>query len=573
MGLQRYLGTVGRNLVQDEGFAPAGDELGLALARRAAGVFYRQVWSYDIYLCLIPVHLENEIEGLLAELYAEIQAHPVVFRNSSVVVIPVLIFPTGIDPAAREHILSSKRAPILGRRHLTPWVVDLATRELWTYRGLPRIPEAGAPSLLDFSALDEPGETAGDTEGEAGGAGGWPDLEAPLSSPAATPLVTYALIIFMAVVWVFLELSGGSTDPANLERFGARVNELIWAGQWWRLVTYQFLHIGFLHAGLNLYSLYWLGTLSERAYGHLRFIVIYFLAGLAGGAAGLFLNPGPQISAGASGSIFGLFGALGYYALNLPPILRRHFWSLIGTPLVINLVYGFFNPGIDNYAHVGGLIGGALASAVAGLPHRPSWRRSVLAAAVLAALVLGSYGTGLYLRETDPRYELTLARRSLEAGDLRAAREAVERGLIKGLSRGREKEASLRESFMGLFLAMGKRDYDARDWPQAIEIFKEASEINPGHQLPRQMLSSAWTNQGVDHFRQKDFPRAEQAFLRAVEYDPSNASASYNLALAYLRQDKRVPAIQALEAALKADPGMREARELLDRLRKLSDRA
>ena len=100
----------------------------------------------------------------------------------------------------------------------------------------------------------------------------------------------------------------------TLIEVGAKYTPLLLDGEWWRLVTTMFIHIGFLHLMMNSLALYFLGTLVERMYGSLRFFGIYVVAGITGSIVSIWTNL--SIGAGASGAIFGLFGALLYFGLN-----------------------------------------------------------------------------------------------------------------------------------------------------------------------------------------------------------------------------------------------------------------
>ena len=113
-----------------------------------------------------------------------------------------------------------------------------------------------------------------------------------------------------------MEMFGSSRNPYLLILFGAKYNPLILEGEWWRLITPMFLHIGLIHLVMNSFALYYLGTAVERIYGRYRFLFIYLFAGFAGTLASFLFSP-DSISAGASGGIFGLFGALLFFGILL----------------------------------------------------------------------------------------------------------------------------------------------------------------------------------------------------------------------------------------------------------------
>jgi membrane associated rhomboid family serine protease len=135
-------------------------------------------------------------------------------------------------------------------------------------------------------------------------------------------------------------------------------------GEWWRLLTSMFLHstegrFGVMHIVFNMVALYIYGPYVEKAYGHLRFVLMYLLAGFFAAAASYAFGPVSKIALGASGAIFGLIGILIAYAYRrrTSAFIRGFLQSLL-VILAINLYIGFTSPFIDNYAHIGGLVAG-----------------------------------------------------------------------------------------------------------------------------------------------------------------------------------------------------------------------
>jgi rhomboid protease GluP len=175
------------------------------------------------------------------------------------------------------------------------------------------------------------------------------------------PTLTYALIGINIAVFLFFNLYTmlhGQNYESMLENFGAKVNKLIAAGQYWRLVSPIFLHVNLLHLLVNCYSLYILGNVVERIYGHSKYVAIYFMAGIFGSIASFIFSI--QNAVGASGAIFGLFGALVYYGVEEPKIFKKYFGSSVVATIAINIFITFSIPGIDYFAHLGGLVGGFL---------------------------------------------------------------------------------------------------------------------------------------------------------------------------------------------------------------------
>ncbi len=179
--------------------------------------------------------------------------------------------------------------------------------------------------------------------------------------PASPPVVTYVLLAVNILVFLAdtsLAAAGyGTRGIGPLTLLGAKDNLAIVNGEYWRLITPLFLHGGLLHLGFNSYFLYVVGRGVERAFGTARFLAIYFLAGLSGTVLSFALSRANSI--GASGALFGVIGAW-------IPLLYRNRHVLANTQrqigriaqvIGINLLIGL-TPGIDNWAHIGGLIGG-----------------------------------------------------------------------------------------------------------------------------------------------------------------------------------------------------------------------
>lgn len=170
--------------------------------------------------------------------------------------------------------------------------------------------------------------------------------------------VIYFLLMVFAGLHLFPNPIEGSTDQHVLIDFGAKVNTLIQAGEVWRLLASTFIHIGIIHLAFNLYALWALGPLTEESLGHRRFFMIYILSGLGGSMASYLFSP--ALSAGASGAIFGLLGALLYYSYKRPSLWKSGLGMNLVVVILVNLGFGLVQPGIDNFAHLGGLITGTI---------------------------------------------------------------------------------------------------------------------------------------------------------------------------------------------------------------------
>ena len=172
------------------------------------------------------------------------------------------------------------------------------------------------------------------------------------------PWVTYVLILVDILIFLLMEFAGGATRTTVLIAFGAKVNPLIDQGEVWRLLVANFLHIGFVHLAFNMYALWSLGAFVEELFGHARFLLLYLVSGIGGTSVSYLLSP--AISAGASGAIFGLLGALIVYSWKRPQLWRSGLGMNLIVVTGVNLVFGMIQPGIDNFAHLGGLLSGAI---------------------------------------------------------------------------------------------------------------------------------------------------------------------------------------------------------------------
>lgn len=201
---------------------------------------------------------------------------------------------------------------------------------------------------------------------------------------------TFAVIAIAALLFVAGLLSP-AIEQELLRRF-ASINVLIAEGEWWRVLTAAFLHGSIPHILFNMYALYLFGPRMELQVGTVPFGLLYLASAAGGGAASYIFGPELQVAVGASGAIFGLFGAwlFAAYKLRATPAGRSMFNQLAGL-LLINLALPLFIPNIDWRAHVGGLLTGVVIAALwaqfaAGKPNARAIR-AVIAGAVFAAIV------------------------------------------------------------------------------------------------------------------------------------------------------------------------------------------
>lgn len=185
------------------------------------------------------------------------------------------------------------------------------------------------------------------------------------------PYVTYGLIAVNVLIFLLMYILGkGSTDSITLINFGASFPPLIRDGEYFRLLTNGFIHIGITHLLFNNYALYIIGPQIENLFGRVKYITIYLLSIIIASLLSMVFFQGT--SAGASGAIFGLLGALLYFGYHYRIYLGNMMQSQLIPLIMLNLLLGFMIPGINNAAHIGGLISGVMIAASLGIKNKTS---------------------------------------------------------------------------------------------------------------------------------------------------------------------------------------------------------
>jgi membrane associated rhomboid family serine protease len=207
-------------------------------------------------------------------------------------------------------------------------------------------------------------------------------------------LVTQAIFGINVAVFIGMVLSGASPmgpSSESLLAWGANYGPYTLSGEWWRLLTSCFVHLGILHIGFNMWCLWSLGELAERLYGRATFACVYLLCGIAGSLGSLWWHTTPVMSAGASGAIFGIAGAviasikLGEFSSGeMGPGTMQSLIAFVG----FNVVFGAISGTTDNACHFGGLAAGAVLGAlIAKLAPEPRLMPRLGVLAVVAALL------------------------------------------------------------------------------------------------------------------------------------------------------------------------------------------
>jgi rhomboid protease GluP len=246
----------------------------------------------------------------------------------------------------------------------------------------------------------------------------------------------------IAVFIVMGLLGAGWLETENLLpyiRYGANNGAATTDGEWWRLVTSMFMHYGLIHLLLNMWALFQAGHLVEKLLGRRAYTLMYFGSGIVSGLATLAWNGDQKWSAGASGAVFGVYGALLGYMLRekhaLPAKIYRPLSKSTLTFAAYNLVYGSINPRIDNAAHIGGALGGAVIATTwqRGFTYEHRTQRTVIAACI--AVVLAAGATVYVRNRTDPYLYMNVDERmqaaysAFQSGHCDRARIAMNRAI------------------------------------------------------------------------------------------------------------------------------------------------
>lgn len=183
------------------------------------------------------------------------------------------------------------------------------------------------------------------------------------------PIIVTKVIMFLCFAMYIATLLVNNNFNVALILLGANNRSLVLGGQVWRLLTSAFLHGNILHLLVNMYSLWIIGSQVETYIGRWKFLVIYLLSAIMGSLFSIVFYAN-SISIGASGALFGLMGALLYFGYHYRLYLSNTLTSQIIPIIILNLLFGFTIPGIDNACHIGGLIGGYLATMIVGLKYK-----------------------------------------------------------------------------------------------------------------------------------------------------------------------------------------------------------
>lgn len=348
--------------------------------------------------------------------------------------------------------------------------------------------------------------------------------------------ITLTHILFGANVAVYLAMAIGSGTivdfPGHSLLFGANYGPYTLTGQWWRLLSYMFMHGGILHIAFNMWCLWDLGALSESLYGPVTYAAIYLITGAAAGLTSVAWNPA-VLSVGASGAIFGLAGAMiaSFYLgeFSLPSIAIRGTLRSLLVFAAFNLFFGSMFAGVDNAAHIGGLVTGLiLGTLIAKLaPHEGASRVGVIAFVVFAVVAAG-FGVRQW-RSGPMRTALAFQALSGSNGDPAARLKMI---------------VDQNPNLVPARFALAQAYFEQQKFPQAEAEFKKVIEVQPKNARARFDLGMTYLSMN----RPED---AKATFNGMLQLGTSTGEAHYGIAMALAMENKHQDAIQEFQAAIK----------------------
>lgn len=357
--------------------------------------------------------------------------------------------------------------------------------------------------------------------------------------------LTYALVGINVAIYIAMGMSGGSySDPSSemLVRWGANYGPLTFSGEWWRLISYNFLHSGLLHIGFNMWCLWDLGMLSESLFGTWTFGALYMISGVAGGLASVGVHPG-RLSVGASGAIFGLAGALmaAYYLgeFSMPrPMVQAHLRSIV-IFVGYNIVLGSVSGRTDNMCHLGGLVAGVICGALIARAA-PSESDFLPRAAILglAGLTLAAITASL---ERSRSYMLHAKR-----GEELIGQQQYDAGVAE-----LQTAVRMKPSYVPARLSLANAYYSKARFPQAEAELRQALALEPQNDNAAYFL-------GFVYLGEKRTQQAKDTFVKLVAKNQSFAGAHYGLGMALAAAGDDRKAIEEYKITVRMRPEFEE---------------
>ncbi|MCD4783067.1 MAG: rhomboid family intramembrane serine protease [Candidatus Eremiobacteraeota bacterium] len=417
--------------------------------------------------------------------------------------------------------------------------------------------------------------------------------------------IIWLIILINIAVWLMVKYFGNPGDPETLIQYGAKVNPLIWRGEFWRLLTPVFLHVNLAHLFSNCIILYFVGSLLEATIGRWRLLIIYLFSGITGNL--LSLKFSPFLSAGASSAVFGILGAAIIYGITYKKLIPRNFYRIVVLCLVPFLIYnfavGYFHGRIDNYAHIGGLLGGIFISYLLGvefprgISKKPRWGYAI-------ALTVAFSLYYMYCMQSYPRAYAVYY--SVQAGIKARKGEFADAASLLKQSVDIDPNRDNTRAFMGrIYYEMGNKRFNKAKFEPALYYFKKAAEymplndkyrgilamaqeriaycyatrgkdlesikhyqyalcLNPDNEFLKRILSNEYRIMGSRILLQGDCREAIGYIKKAIFYDNKNIQARILLGEAYFLNGRIPLAAEVWKSALKIDPGNVVIKKLIE---------
>ncbi|HZU42083.1 MAG TPA: rhomboid family intramembrane serine protease [Terriglobales bacterium] len=389
--------------------------------------------------------------------------------------------------------------------------------------------------------------------------------------------VALVLVVLNCAVFLAMVLRGVSwlhPESEQLVRWGACYGPLTLQHEWWRLLTATFVHIGIVHLALNMWCLWELGKLAESLFDKWSFLLVYLMSGIAGEITSVAIRP-RGISAGASGAIFGLTGALiAALWIGKLPVPREQVKETLRSVLLFagyNLIYGQIKSNIDNAAHVGGLVCGFLIGAALSqhlVSGREVLRRLRIIVFIGAAVVLFSSFT--IVRQRHGRLiRLAQADEQLQRGDVDGAiRE------LRDLSPYMTKDPTVHALLGQAYLLKKQYDLALPELQRAVQLnskdaailyklgwdymalrrFEEAQKTFAQFVQLAPKDAAGYTSLGMALGNQQRWDEAIIAFQKAAELAPFSAQAYYDLGVTYMYTHRFDDAVSAFQQVVRLKP-------------------
>ena len=402
---------------------------------------------------------------------------------------------------------------------------------------------------------------------------------------------TWLLIIINIAMWILMEAHGNSHTSQTLVQFGAKVAPLIWQGEFWRLITPVFLHIGLFHLISNCVIIYILGTILESLIGRWRLLFIYLFSGLVGNMLSLHFSP--FLSAGASSGVFGILGALVAYGLLYKQAIPRNFYKVIVIyllPFILyNFILGIWYSQTDNYAHLGGLLGGILIFCLLSVEFpkpvhsKPKWVYAIFMALAFSLLYMfcmqpypQAYRVYYYVMgeteilndqvveaityferslEIDPNYEnahILLGKLYYRLGQVRFKEQRFDAALKYYQTAGAHipKTRQYGKVMADVYEKIGICESGRGEDEDALRYYRKALILTPSDKRLLKVLSNQYRILARKYFEKFEYAKTIEYANKSIEMDSENLQARKLLGEAFYRQGEAMKAAGIWKEAL-----------------------